>query len=78
MATRVGETPHIIEDEVEGLLVEPKDVKGIVAALGRVIDNAELRRRLGGAAARKVAQQFTAERMTRAYEEIYFETVGRI
>lgn len=75
VATRVGETPHIIEDEVEGLLVKPKDVKGMVAALGRVIDDVELRRRLGRAAARKVMQRFTIEHMTREYEDIYLETL---
>jgi glycosyltransferase involved in cell wall biosynthesis len=71
VATRVGENAHVLEDEVDGLLVEPKDVKGMAAALGRLIDDAELRCRLGKASARKVTQQFTVERMTRSYEEIY-------
>ena len=75
VATRVGENPHIIEDEVDGLLVEPKDIKGMASALGRLIDDAELRCRLGNAAARKVAQKFTVERMTHEYEEIYIETL---
>ena len=73
VATRVGETPHIIEDEVDGLLVNPKDIDGMAAALGRLIDDAELRTRLGTAAARKVGQRFTVARMTAAYEDIYFE-----
>jgi glycosyltransferase involved in cell wall biosynthesis len=75
VATRVGENAHVIEDEVDGLLVEPKDIKGMAAALGRLIDDAELRSRLGNAAAQKVAQQFTVERMARAYEDIYLTTM---
>jgi glycosyltransferase involved in cell wall biosynthesis len=75
VATRVGENFHIIEDEVDGLLVEPKDVNRMAAALGRLIDDPELRCRLGSAASKKVTQQFTVERMTRAYEEIYMETL---
>jgi glycosyltransferase involved in cell wall biosynthesis len=75
VATSVGETPHIIENEVDGLLVAPKDIKGMTLALSRLIYDAEFRRRMGNEAARKVAQHFTAERMTRDYEKIYFEII---
>jgi glycosyltransferase involved in cell wall biosynthesis len=71
VATRVGENAHVIEDEVDGLLVKPKDIEGMASALARLIDDSELRRRLGNAAALKVSQQFTVERMTWAYEDIY-------
>lgn len=77
VATRVGENNHIIDDGVDGLLVEPKDIKGMVTALTRLIDDSDLRCRLGSAASRKVAQQFTVERMTRAYEDIYLKTLNR-
>jgi glycosyltransferase involved in cell wall biosynthesis len=75
VATRVGENAHVIEDGVDGLLVESKDVKGMASALARLIDDPELRRRLGDAASRKISQQFTVERMTREYEEIYLRTL---
>jgi glycosyltransferase involved in cell wall biosynthesis len=71
VATRVGETPHIIEDGKDGFLVEPRDVGGMSVALGRLIEDAELRRRMGEAARRKVEQRFTVEHMTRAYEQAY-------
>jgi glycosyltransferase involved in cell wall biosynthesis len=74
VATRVGENPHIIEDGVDGLLVDPKDVSGMAAALGRLIEDETLRRRLGSAARRKVAQRFSVAHMTHAYEEIYLGT----
>lgn len=71
VATAVGEAPHVIEDGVEGLLVEPKDTAAMTAALGRLIRDAALRDRLGRNAADKAARMFTVERMTRSYEEIY-------
>ncbi len=71
VATSVGENRHLIEHELDGLLVEPGDVEGMTAALVRLVQSADLRRRLGGAAARKASAQFTVERMARAYEEIY-------
>jgi glycosyltransferase involved in cell wall biosynthesis len=76
VATRVGENSHIIEDDVNGLLVEPKDINGMVIALRRLIDDEELRYRLGRAAAKKVSREFTLESMTRAYENIYFESLN--
>ena len=76
VATRVGENPFVIEDDVDGLLVEAGDIDGMTAALGRLINDEKLRKRLGKAAARKIAEQFTAEHMTRAYERLYIETVG--
>ena len=71
VATTVGETPHIVEHGVDGLLVQPRDVDGMEAALRKITDDAEVRRRLGQAARAKVASRFTVERMARAYEEIY-------
>ena len=71
VATRVGENSHIIEDGIDGILVDSKDVKGMTAALCRLIDDEKLRLCLGIAAAKKVSQQFTTEHMTEAYEEVY-------
>jgi glycosyltransferase involved in cell wall biosynthesis len=75
VATRVGEAPHIIEDGVDGLLVQPRDVDGMVAALRRLIDDREFRRRLGDAASTKVATHFTVERMWHSYQAVYLDLV---
>lgn len=70
VATRVGETPEILEDGVDALLVERGDIGGMAAALGRLIDDPCLRSRLGRAARQK-AERFTVANMTRAYERVY-------
>ena len=73
VATRVGDAPHMIDDGVDGYLVEPRDVDGMTAALRRLIDDSDLRSRIGGAAREKVSKCFSVERMTRSYETIYEE-----
>lgn len=73
VATRVGENPFIIDHGVSGVLVEPADVDGMADALGRLADDAELRRRLGEAGAARFAHHFTINHMTRNYEKIYRE-----
>lgn len=77
VATQVGEAPYVIDHEVNGLLVEPRDIDGMSAALLRLTDDAALRRNLGEAAAKKARAQFAVEHMTRAYEQIYLDVLKR-
>ena len=46
-----GNLPHLARDEQEGLLVPPGNIEALAAALRRLAENAELRTRLGAAAA---------------------------
>jgi glycosyltransferase involved in cell wall biosynthesis len=41
---------HIIDHEVNGLLVPPDDIEALTAALGRLVEDADLRRTMGAAA----------------------------
>lgn len=75
VATAVGENPRIIGDGIDGLLVEPRNVLGMAAAIGRLIDDAALRVRLGEAARSKVERRFTVDHMTRAYEDLYADVM---
>lgn len=47
IATRVGAIPEMIEEEKGGILVDVGDVKGIIRALGRLINDSELRASMG-------------------------------
>ena len=77
IATRVGEAPFMISDGEDGVLVEPRDVEGMECAIAKLVDDPGLRHRLGKAAARKAAEKFSVDRMTRAYEEIYLDMMGQ-
>lgn len=71
VTTRVGETPYVVEDGVDAFLVEPKDVGAMTQALLKLIEDPELRRRMGEAALRKARETYAVEHMTRAYEAVY-------
>jgi glycosyltransferase involved in cell wall biosynthesis len=76
VATAVGGTPEAVVDGETGLLVPPRDVPALGAALARLLDDAELRRRLGGAGRQRVETRFQATAMTGRILEIYDQLAG--
>lgn len=75
VATRVGENGYVIEDGVQGVLVQPRDVLGMAAGLLRLMDDASLQREMGEAGRVRVERNFTVSHMTRAYERTYAEVM---
>jgi glycosyltransferase involved in cell wall biosynthesis len=59
VGTRVGGIPTIIEDGATGMIVPPRDPGAMAIALGALIDNPDLRHRMGAAARAKVEREFT-------------------
>lgn len=77
VATATGGVPEVVVHEVTGLLVEPGDVDGLAAALGRVCADAGLRARMGEAGRRRVRDEFGEERMLDEYEAAFRIAAGR-
>lgn len=62
-------------DGVSGLLVPPGDPDALAETINRLLNDVELRARLGKAARERVEQQFTAERMIAQTLEVYNEVL---
>lgn len=73
VATDVGGTAEAIEDGRSGVLVPPRDVERLAAAIGALLDDAELARRLGAAAHERAQSCFTVPRMVTGTLEVYLE-----
>jgi glycosyltransferase involved in cell wall biosynthesis len=71
VATRVGENSRVIKDEVDGLLVPPREPEKLAHALARMLRDEVLRHRLAAAARRTFESTLTTDRMIRAHEELY-------
>jgi glycogen(starch) synthase len=71
VGTRVGGIPEVIEDSVTGLLVEPDNARILANAVLRLVNDEELRRRMGEAAKASVLRRFTREGMALAMLEVY-------
>lgn len=62
VASRVSGIPEVVEDGVNGALVEAGDARALAAALARLLADAPLRARLGAAARRTVLERFDNDR----------------
>jgi glycosyltransferase involved in cell wall biosynthesis len=73
-ATRVAGVPRLIRNGINGLLVEPGSVDELSSALGTLLADSELRRRLAAAGRRTIEERYSfATRMDRVravYDEL--------
>jgi glycosyltransferase involved in cell wall biosynthesis len=77
VACAVGGLPEVVDDGVTGMLVPPDDVDALADALRTLADDAALRARMGDAGRRRALDRFSLEAMTRSYESLYDDLVGR-
>ena len=71
VATRVGGVPTVIQEGVNGLLVEAGDEAALAGAIERLIGEPDLRRRLGLAARETIEQRFAWKARAAEIGEMY-------
>ena len=76
VATAVGGTPEVVVDGVTGLLVPPQDPGALAQAIGHLLRDPDLRRRMGRAGRRRVEEHFDVRETVRQVESLY-ETLLR-
>ena len=76
VAPRVGGLPEVVRDRVTGLLHPPGDDRAAVRALERLLDDHELRLRMG-TAARERATELSALAIVPRYERLYDALLAR-
>lgn len=76
VATEVGGVPEVIRHEIEGLLVPAGDVQALTNACLRLITDEGVRRKFGRSSRDRVLRDFTAEKMSRRYIELYRSAIA--
>ena len=72
VSTLITGIPELIRDRLDGLLVSPSDDEAMADALRRLMDEPELRRRLGKAGRLRVMDRYNLERNVGALAEVYY------
>ena len=78
IATDVPGSRDIIEDGISGLLVEPENEFALAEAIQRLIDDPELRDRMGKAARLRIEKHFSIEKEVAAHEQLYEEMMAGV
>jgi glycosyltransferase involved in cell wall biosynthesis len=75
VATAVGGTPEVVVDGITGLLVPRGDPEALRQAIARLMDDFDLRRRMGQAGRERVSSRFDIAVTARATETLYLQLV---
>ena len=79
VCTNVGGIPEIVEDGKNGLMIDPGDNRALGEKILRLVEQPELRQRLGEGALETLKAGFTEERMIEDYELVFERvTAGRV
>lgn len=78
ISTRVGGTPEIIEDQKNGLLVQPGDPEALAGAIKDLIENPQKRAVLGKTGAEHIRNHLTWDDACEKFEQLYQEALDNV
>jgi glycosyltransferase involved in cell wall biosynthesis len=77
VSTAVGGVPELVEDGIHGRLVPYGDAAAMADAMIWMIEHPQERRQMGETARRRIAEDFSTERMIASTQAVYEEFLGR-
>ena len=77
VASRVGGVSELVVDGENGFLVSPRDPQELATALARLVDDPDLRRRLGAVGRVRAETRFNLNAFRRAHLELYAAELAR-
>ena len=77
VATWIAGIPELIQDGIDGLLVAPSDVDQLSAAIRRLMDDPDLRRRVARAGRRQVVEKYNLAVNTGRLAQVFERQVTR-
>jgi len=73
IANRIAGMDEIITDGQNGFLVPPGDVQQLAERIGQLLDDPELRKRVGAAGRRNVEERFDMRQRASEFRRLYEE-----
>jgi glycosyltransferase involved in cell wall biosynthesis len=75
VTTHIAGIPELIRDGIDGWLVAPSDLDGLVEALARLMDDAALRERMGKSGRARVMERYVLRRSVERLAAVFVERV---
>ena len=76
VATSVGGVPEVVAEGKTGLLVPPHAPEALARAVGELVGDPDLRRRMGEAGYRRAVERFSIDATARQTSDVYRELIG--
>lgn len=77
IATAVGGNLRLVQDQVSGLLVQPRQPTALAEALRILAESPEARQRMGAAARARIERDFSLDSMVRSFDRLYRRLLER-
>jgi len=77
IGTNVGGIPEVIDDGINGFLVEPGNSQQLAEKTQELLLNEKLRNQMGQNGMRKVQEKFSIQQMVGAIEQVYVTVINR-
>jgi len=77
VATRVGGSPELVDDDITGVLVTPRDTASLARAIAALLRDPARRARLGAAAAKDIAMKLDEDRLVTTLLDAYQSVLAR-
>jgi glycosyltransferase involved in cell wall biosynthesis len=77
IATRIGAIPEMIEDGVNGLLIEPNNVQELIGKISLVVENIDLRKKLGVGAMNTFQKKYSYEEFNKNFFRIINDVLSK-
>jgi len=75
ISTRVGSIPEVIEDGINGFLIEPGDYEALAEKIVELASDQDLRQTMGERNVEKIRKSYSSERAMQELNEIYREVI---
>lgn len=76
VATNVGGLREVIDQGVNGYLMDPSDVEGMASVVTKLLSDDDHRMSIGRSAREKVLRHYTKEKIVGRYEDLYLRVCG--
>lgn len=73
IASNLGGIPEVVKEEVNGILVPPKDVEKLACAIKRLVSDKRLRDEMGRQGQKVYKEKFTVRKMIQSLDGLYDE-----
>ncbi len=76
VTTSISGIPELVRDQIDGLMVPERNPQSLAAALQQLLQDEELRHRLGAAARDRICQVFDSHKTTRELKTLFLDAMG--